>query len=254
VFFLMVVLYPFSPFPYSQKILKYVLSIVKLSVSSRPQRIILVRHGESEGNINTEIYSQIPDAQVKLTERGRKQSYDAGVKIREITKDESVRFIISPYERSRATYNEIVVGGKFDEVRYSTREDPRIREQDWGNYQNPADVVKSMNERRSFGSFYYRFSNGESGSDVYDRVTTFLSSLNREFENVDQKNIVIVSHGVTLRLFLMRYYQWTIEEFQDVWNFENCHIVMMELSPDKRHYILKSKIRMNPRISSEQGN
>ena len=36
------------------------------------------------------------------------------------------------------------------------QEDPRIREQDFGNYQNPEDMKKRKKERTKFGHFYYR--------------------------------------------------------------------------------------------------
>ena len=36
----------------------------------KPQRIILIRHGESEGNINKEIYTQKPDYALYLTNKG----------------------------------------------------------------------------------------------------------------------------------------------------------------------------------------
>jgi len=42
---------------------------------------------------------------------------------------------------------------------------------DWGNFQDPGEVEICQIERRRFGHFYYRFPNGESGADVYDRVT-----------------------------------------------------------------------------------
>lgn len=38
-------------------------------------------------------------------------------------------------------------------------------------------------DRARFGRFWYRFDGGESGADVYDRVTAFLESLYRIMEN-----------------------------------------------------------------------
>ena len=38
-----------------------------------PKRIILVRHGESMGNVDETIYSRVPDPQIRLTDRGREQ-------------------------------------------------------------------------------------------------------------------------------------------------------------------------------------
>lgn len=41
-------------------------------------------------------------------------------------------------------------------------------------------------------------------------------------------NIVIVSHGVTLRVFLMRWYKWTVEQFEGLNNLGNGDMIVME--------------------------
>lgn len=41
------------------------------------------------------------------------------------------------------------------------REDPRLREQEWGNFQDPSHMTEIMEERRKTGAFYYRFPTGE---------------------------------------------------------------------------------------------
>lgn len=101
-------------------------------------------------------------------------------------------------------------------------EDPRVREQDWGNYQDASQMRKVRDERSTFGSFYYRCPNGESGSDVYDRVSVFLESLNRYWtKNRDADTLIIVSHGLFCRLFLMRYMKWSVSFFESLWNLNN---------------------------------
>lgn len=41
------------------------------------------------------------------------------------------------------------------------KEDPRIREQEWGNFQDPEKMPQVMDERRRVGAFFYRFPTGE---------------------------------------------------------------------------------------------
>ena len=38
----------------------------------------------------------------------------------------------------------------------SWKEDPRIREQDFGNFQDPAQMKEQKKLRREFGEFYFR--------------------------------------------------------------------------------------------------
>lgn len=41
-------------------------------------------------------------------------------------------------------------------------------------------------------------------------------------------NLVIVSHGLTLRVFLMRWYKWTVEQFEGLYNMPNGSMLVME--------------------------
>jgi len=63
-------------------------------------------------------------------------------------------------------------------------------------------------ERNKYGPFYYRFPDGESASDVFDRVSTFLDSLWRSFEAQKARNYVIVTHGAAIRVLLTRYFRY----------------------------------------------
>ena len=94
------------------------------------------------------------------------------------------------------------------------RQEPRIVEQQFGNFQNPKKVRTAKAERRTFGRFFFRFPNGEAGLDVYNRVSSFLATLARDLQGLsdhqvpmDDLNVLIVTHGLTLRLLLMRYFQ-----------------------------------------------
>lgn len=125
-----------------------------------PKRIILIRHAESEGNVDTSVYAKIPDNQLKLTERGVSQATRAGEELKELVGNEIVTFYVSPYLRSRLTYKYLRRAFLDEQVMFY-REDPRLREQEWGNFQDSSHVPEIMEERRKIGAFYYRFATGE---------------------------------------------------------------------------------------------
>lgn len=140
-----------------------------------PKRIILVRHGESEGNRNGAAYTTTPDHQIPLTLQGLEQARHAGEKIRRVVsavcRDYKVYFYVSPYERTRSTLSEI--GRSFSKKRViGVREECRIREQDFGNFQVEERMKIIKEARLRFGRFFYRFPEGESAADVYDRVSS----------------------------------------------------------------------------------
>lgn len=47
-------------------------------------RLILLRHGESIGNVDESAFCRIPDHAMDLTRRGMQQARDAGVRMREV--------------------------------------------------------------------------------------------------------------------------------------------------------------------------
>ncbi len=206
----------------------------------KPNRIILIRHGESEGNVNKHKYETSPDYTLELTAAGIAQAQNAGVQLQKIVGNESLFFYVSPMWRTRSTFEN--VSKVFNKNNISYREDPRIREQEWGHLRN-AEVNKDIrNERDAYGTFYFRIPDGESAADVYDRVSDFLGTLQRDFEKDDfPQNTVIVTHGMSIRLFLMRWFHWTVEEFEALANPENCEIIVLEKTEEGK-YKLASNI------------
>ncbi len=203
----------------------------------RPKRIILVRHGESEGNFDRLRYHTIQDFALKLTPAGIQQAMQAGIKIKELLENEKVHVYSSPYFRTRETFQHIRESIEKNIVK--AIEDPRIREQDWGHLRHPDDNKEIIEERDNFSVFYYRIPDGESGADVYDRVSSFFDTLHRDFEKTDfPENVLIVSHGLTMRLFLMRWFHWSVEEFESLHNPKNCQIVVMEKQADNRYKLI----------------
>jgi len=188
------------------------------------------------GNVDENLYATVPDNQMPLSDKGREQSREAGVKLKEIVGDERLKFFVSPYKRTKETYLEMIKVLKPEQ--YSFREEPRLREQDFGNFQNLEKILRCRQERKEFGVFYYRFPEGESGADVYDRVSTFIETLHREFAREScPPNFVLVTHGLTARLFLMRYFHWEVEKFERLWNLDNCQIVPMLLQPNGSYHL-----------------
>jgi len=209
----------------------------------KPHRIILIRHGESEGNIDKNKYLTIPDYALNLTPKGIEQAQKAGAQIKEIIGTESIYVYLSPYFRTRQTLQHLKTSIEPNVAKII--EDPRIRELDWGHLRHPDDNEEISKQRDDFSTFYYRIPDGESGADVFDRVSTFLETLYRDFRKSDYpQNTLIVTHGLTLRLFLMRWYHWTVEEFENLRNPQNCQIVVMQKRPnDKYELITKLKKR-----------
>ncbi|XP_061348490.1 phosphoglycerate mutase-like protein AT74 [Gastrolobium bilobum] len=204
-----------------------------------PKRIIVVRHGESQGNLDTAAYTTTPDHKIQLTPQGITQARLAGARIRHVIAGDGpnwrVYFYVSPYDRTRSTLREI--GRSFSKKRViGVREECRIREQDFGNFQVQEHMNSIKETRQRFGRFYYRFPEGESAADVFDRVSSFLESLWRDIDMnrlnhdpANDLNLIIVSHGLASRVFLMKWFKWTVEQFELLNNFGNSEFRVMQL-------------------------
>lgn len=135
-----------------------------------------MRHGESQGNLDTSAYTTTPDHSIQLTPSGIAQARHAGANLHRLVSgqgcspDWRLYFYVSPYARTRSTLRE--VGRSFSKKRViGVREESRVREQDFGNFQvqERMKIVKETRER--FGRFFYRFPEGESAADVFDRIS-----------------------------------------------------------------------------------
>ena len=210
----------------------------------KPNRIILIRHGESEGNVDKNKYMTIPDYALNLTPNGIEQAQKAGGEIKAIIGTESLYVYLSPYFRTRQTFQELKTSIESNVAKII--EDPRIRELDWGHLRHPNENEEISKQRDDFSTFYYRIPDGESGADVFDRVSTFLDTLYRDFNKPDYpQNTLIVTHGLTLRLFLMRWFHWTVEEFENLRNPYNCQVVVMQKQVNDRYELISKLNKRN---------
>ncbi|KAJ0298960.1 hypothetical protein COL5a_009675 [Colletotrichum fioriniae] len=229
----------------------------------KPRLIILIRHAQSEGNKNRDIHQTIPDHRVKLTQDGWQQAYEAGRNLRKLLRaDDTLHFFTSPYRRTRETTEGILSTLTSDEEDPSpfkrsnikVYEEPRLREQDFGNFQPcSAEMERMWQERADYGHFFYRIPNGESAADAYDRVSGFNESLWRQFGENDFASVcVLVTHGLMSRVFLMKWYHFTVEYFEDLRNVNHCEFLIMRKQEESGKYILENKLRTWSELRKER--
>ncbi|KAL8762579.1 MAG: hypothetical protein Q9184_001433 [Pyrenodesmia sp. 2 TL-2023] len=220
----------------------------------KPRLIILIRHAQSEGNKNREIHQTVPDHRVKLTSEGWKQAQAAGLKLRSLLRpDDTLHFFTSPYRRTRETTEGILnaltssnpAPSPFPRHTIKVYEEPRLREQDFGNFQpGSQEMARMWSERAEYGHFFYRIPNGESAADAYDRVSGFNDTLWRSFGDDDFASVcVLVTHGLMTRVFLMKWYHFSVEYFEDLRNVDHCEFVVMKRSQENQKYILQNELR-----------
>lgn len=205
-----------------------------------PNNLVLVRHGESEGNVAAALSKKGDDSMFtegflsrhsstwRLTEHGRRQPVLAGRWIRKHVGKKFHRFFVSEYDRAKETAALLNIPHAEWLVSFY------LRERDWGEL----DVMSGEERRKRFAEnlrrkeidpFYWKPVNGESMPGVCLRLEKVLDTLHRE---CDQKNAILVAHGEVMwcfRYLLERMSHSNIMELEHSKNphdkIHNCQII-----------------------------
>jgi broad specificity phosphatase PhoE len=168
--------------------------------------LILLRHGESIGNVAREAaessgLEQIPlesrDADIPLSNVGIEQAQAVGRELARTMPGRGTAHIwSSPYRRARQTAELVAAGAGLTS---GLRCDERLRDRELGIL----DTLTSLGMRNRFpaeaarrallGKFYYRPPGGESWADVALRLRTFLPSLTSL-----EHDVYVVTHDAVI--------------------------------------------------------
>ncbi|MFW5470455.1 histidine phosphatase family protein [Knoellia sp. CPCC 206435] len=173
--------------------------------------LILVRHGQSEGNVAAESAERerleriaVParDPDITLSELGREQAGAVGRWLEALPEDERPQVVwTSPYRRARQTAE---VALEVARTELAFRVDERLRDRDMGitDMLTGAGIRTSHPEeaerRQWLGKFYYRPPGGESWADVAQRVRGVLTDM-AHAERHDR--VLVTAHDVVIMLF-----------------------------------------------------
>ncbi len=176
-------------------------------------RLVLVRHGESEGNV-TRIFTTTPMT-LPLTDLGRRQARDAAAAIAEIALPRIV--ITSPYVRARDT------GAIIAEVLnlpFEIREG--LHERHTGEFAGrPYESILEAEGYDPSRPWAWVPPGGESYEHVRDRVGPILDELVVRFPDDD---VVVVSHGGVM----VSMWAYVTGRWEDAHVPPNCGIVLVE--------------------------
>jgi broad specificity phosphatase PhoE len=180
-------------------------------------KLILIRHGQSEANVDPKVFDTTPDHEIPLTERGKQQASEVVIGNLPF----NAIFYTSPYLRTRQTSEIIQQTYRYRE----SRESVLLREQEFGP--SPIKHVSDQEKahRLEFGKMYYRFPQGESGADVFARVALFVNNLRSKYD--DNQVFVVVCHEIVIRMFVLLHEECNHEQLEDR-NFANCSITELE--------------------------
>lgn len=220
------------------------------------KNIYLVRHGESLANVNKAVHHDLPDHRIGLSELGKRQALAAGQAFNEIYHDTFTKLAIwlSPYDRTRQTTDHFVEG--LDKAITSgieyRRENIALCEQHFGLFDGiededlakayPAEFNHYNKAVEHEGKFWAAMPMGESRFDVAMRVQTTFALLKDEAREKNIENVIIVTHGVAMRAFIMQWRNHPYEWFEQETNPGNCDIYRLAAKPKDDGYIHRTTL------------
>jgi broad specificity phosphatase PhoE len=188
------------------------------------RELLLVRHGESEGNLaaaqarkdGVELID-VParDADVALSPLGRRQAAAVGDALASMSREVAPDLLmVSPYLRARETAQSACDGAGLE---LTTVVDERLRDRELGVLDRltfagvEARYPEEAARRQWQGKFYHRPAGGESWADVVLRLRSWLSDLDQKWPG---RRVLVVSHDVVV--VLLRYICEELDEEQVV--------------------------------------
>jgi len=198
-----------------------------------PINLVLVRHGQSEGNIanrksrkGDHSAFEIPEhinrggSDFRLTDLGIEQAKKAGEWLQREFPEGFERCYVSTYVRAQETAYLLGIKNAIWNL------ESNLRERDWGDLDNISEPERQKRYedlllRREFNALNWRPPNGETLLEVKPRIDRLLSTLHRECENI---NVLVVCHGEVMRIFRYLLERMTDERyFKVVNNSKNPH-------------------------------
>ena len=213
--------------------------------------IFLIRHGESVANVGENFEKRIPDHLVPLTENGKAQARRQGEWLAEYCRENGIdlsraRIWRSPFRRTRETADEFNKSLGITDI----REDITLTEQQFGLFDAitdeqrralyPNEYAEYIRQITNFGRFYARLPMGESPFDVAIRVHQFMGTVYRDYEKHGIDTLFVFTHGTTLRTFLLRWFHYSPEWYEQERNPKNCMIREIIDNEDKGYINLNN--------------
>lgn len=207
-------------------------------------KIFLIRHGESIANTGENYKDRMLDSKVTLTPNGIKQAYNAGIFLKNYCDENGITLgnatvWRSPYVRTIQTSEEFNKSLKIPRI----KEDITLVEQRFGLFDcipdekakllYPAEWEEYQRQKKNGGKFFAKLPMGEAPYDVGIRVHQFFGTIKRDFEEHGTDTLFVFTHGTTLRCFLLRYFHYTLEWYENEHNPKNCWIRFIDGNTDK---------------------
>ncbi|GGL25521.1 histidine phosphatase family protein [Nocardia jinanensis] len=189
-------------------------------------KLILVRHGETEGNVAKILDTKLPG--LPLTERGAAQAKAFGSGLH--TPPQALLHSQALRARQTAGYIEAATG--VIAIPRDHVHEVQVGDLDGSNSQEAHDRFQAVYRLWHEGRLNERIDGGESGQDVLDRFVPAVTGIRAEFlDGSDSGDVLVVTHGAAMRL-VGRYLAGVAPPFTTNNHLDNTETIELVPLPD----------------------
>ena len=199
------------------------------------QTILLIRHAQSEEDINPSIHNLVNDHEIKLTPFGIEQTKKLAFYLLQYLNIENKIIYLSSSKRAQETWNILKSYSTDKNLVYI---DKRIRNLNWGNItlETREQIEK---ERYKIGVLHYKFPGGDNTPNYVSDICNFTKKM---LHGCDKLNfpecIIIITHGFALRVIARSILNISDEEFKWLANPSNCYCAKILYFTQESRFVL----------------
>lgn len=219
-----------------------------------PVDLVLVRHGESEGNVAVKASTKAGDdthvnnpafrvkhsSKWRLTDLGIRQAEQAGAYIRQHISSTFDRYYVSPFDRTLETAAHLDLPEAEWFIDHNLRERERGHEDLLNSEERKQEIMAASAQMRRTTPFYWRPVNGESIANTAVRWMRSCETMHRDEATVvrerpgHESKMIVVAHGELMeaaivsvtRMLEADYVRWTTstDPFDEIHNCQIFHL------------------------------
>lgn len=212
----------------------------------RVRRIIVVRHAESEEDINPNLNDEVSDYEISLTNKGVIQAKDMTQNVlSRLVSYNSIGLWTSPSNRAQQTVSIIKADIPQDVCRGIVIEE-RIRNLNWGSVTRK-NIKEIEQERYDVGVLYYQFPDGDHSPTFVSNIYQFVKEVCFLKSGISSPEaLIIVTHGFSLRIIAKSLLNMSDGEFKWLKNPPNCYIADFSISESGNIHIAEPLSKREP--------
>lgn len=192
------------------------------------KQVFLIRHAQSEEDIDSAMHGRVPDQRIAITSTGKKQVLDLVKKLApKISVYKRIKIITSFSNRADQTM--LLFCSQFPLIHFDILFESCIRNLNWGNV-DEFSLKKVEQERYLVGVLYFQFPCGDNTPEFVHNIECFVNKLKKEGKAKKHPECMIIfTHGFALRVIAKVFLNINDEDFRFLANPPNCYVSTIDI-------------------------